>query len=608
MARQLKLVKRLDLAAVAADADVLDILLWLSDKGWIQSSDGNEVITLHIPGEDDDDLAANVQLLDAKLREIEWAKDKLEPYGVWLRAQLTGETGARQAYALDGKRSPGHAVSGLFIKESFLESYQLGLTRVPLWENTDEVDIPIEAAISANGGMLNYVGLNGDAAARIASLVMGSDAGTFVTEFWIGAKDDRGGTINPFNFVPVWNLHNGTLWGDDDVSVEVDATALDGYKVRAGWAWGDLTLLPKVTIQLSQAVSFHLADQRGRYRALLRARVTDPSLISRVRLGQAFVSNDLATFAYNSRQLIGPGSGWFYYDMGQVSIPPLRSPSGTTWDNAGFRIDAEKVSGTGDLELDSLILIPMDHSLHAVCDNFGVDSVTILNLVSWPDGDLTGLITDFEGMSVQAVIPNQNNWALPQGNGAIVCAAQYADESDLDLTIWPTLRVYERWQTLRGSGQSSITVLNPSFEIAGAGEEPFAGWTAYVEGVGNLVERAAYSHTGTYSAAVTIAVAGTAEVLQDFYVVASRWIALRFWGYSGYYSVYDLTHDEDIVAETLFNFSPSEDPWHEVTEIFQVPEGCLSIEVLLYDYDTVARETPGPLHFDDVSLEYVPEP
>ena len=120
MAVQIKLVRREDTKAVASDVSSISLLSGTDGfdleyyGGWTQAvaqglTPGNlaETLNLIVTGDDKDDLAANLQALDDKLKQAEWYwDDPTERYGVYLRAQLTGETHARETLVRRGDGQP----------------------------------------------------------------------------------------------------------------------------------------------------------------------------------------------------------------------------------------------------------------------------------------------------------------------------------------------------------------------------------------------------------------------------------------------------------------------------------------------------------------------
>lgn len=100
-------------------------------------------------------------------------------------------------------------------------------------------------------------------------------------------------------------------------------------------------------------------DARGEYRGLLRCRQTVAGDVIKVRLGWGGVSLDTANVVQSGN--------WFWIDLGLISVPRGADPvydgfSGVELAAAGTNLDvsAQRVSGTGGLDMDVLLLVPAD--------------------------------------------------------------------------------------------------------------------------------------------------------------------------------------------------------------------------------------------------------
>jgi hypothetical protein len=230
MAEQLALVKRDDFTS---DVSVLNLLSgdWLADQGWEMSlGDGSEpvdeALMLHVPGTSDNDLAANVQALDAMLAQVKRFENPLEPYGVWLRTQLPGETNARQALILEAKRDKAMVIGPFAQQKHMLREYILGLKRTSAWEAIAKTDYH-QVNLETIGGMESVLGVGGDLSARLARVTIEPAAWTEpLTRLWLGFRSDRFG--NAGYFTPRWDVELGTLGTGAAVSNADDATATGG--------------------------------------------------------------------------------------------------------------------------------------------------------------------------------------------------------------------------------------------------------------------------------------------------------------------------------------------------------------------------------------------
>jgi hypothetical protein len=466
MAQVLSLVKRKDLAAFGTESgsDILDLLPWLAREGWVQNTsqageDVEEAISLNVSGASHDLLAAAIQSIDAKIHESILTRSLLQLNGIWLRAKLDGETNTRQAYVTTLRRGKAEVFSP-FVKDSFLPDYQIGLTRKPYWEGIAQVDIATGASINVNGGKLAYT-LDGDVPGRIAKMVVTAETNSLqnLNRFWIGIQDTRYGT--PANFQPIWTLHptgghNPAI--DFDTTESSDATAVSGYKQTCTFA-----TVPTMAQRTAETMYEVLGgggafnDQRGIYRVLLRAKTTS-TRAARVRLKTGFSYNSGYYFgAYGNRTPIS-NTNWGYYDLGVVSIPSWKIPADLDLRYQFLAIEAESVSGSGNLDLDCLMLVPAEHQIYIQSVDFAVVNSSVgddfaMDVLSFPDGQLTALLRRQDPAypyPLENVLPSQTEWALPQGSGVIVVVAT-GSNSYSGQKINLDLDVYERWAVLRGT-------------------------------------------------------------------------------------------------------------------------------------------------------------
>lgn len=447
MAEQLKLAWRPD---IGSDVDALDLLPWLAETGYEQaiSHDGkpvDEVITLHVPGTSDDNLATQTQALDLKAKEIEWSRRPTQANAVWLVRQQAGETNARRACVSAMRRGPAK-VTSVFAEQSRLVDYPVGITRGPYWENTSIVTLS-SASISLLGGTLAY-SLNGDVPGRAASLTLnptqpGGGLTLQTDEFWIGCKTAREGG-DPAHFQPVWDLTAaGTLGADTTVS---GSTLVCTFATTTAMA-------ARATISIDDAVASagNWAAQAGQYIVLMRCNITG-TLVADVRLAVGYAGT--TNFSTGDHESVSEINPTLHALDTAVNLPPSYAGAGTLGQVA-LRIEAEKVSGTGNLVMEKLVLIPsLEGSLHGhstVPAKSSTASVLqqILALQR-PSGLIIGNVYDATTSKVLDIYhPDDMGWGVPAGSGIIVLAGQ-AFENPAP-TAMLELQVYERWATLRGN-------------------------------------------------------------------------------------------------------------------------------------------------------------
>lgn len=461
------------------DIDVLD----LSTDGYSLAVDGyfpmaapigaksvHEVITLKLQGSSKNDLAAMTQEIDEKIKQVQWWIDApgVERYQVWLRVQLENETYPRQAQILNIQ--PPDKIR-LFTPEeridNYIGSYSLGIERTPFWE---PLNAPNQAATTISGiDTIGGIGtvvptINGDVPARLSkTIITVPDANNYQGEWWIGWKSSRLG--NAANFVSVWSLRlSQYLNAASGVTSVADATAYDGNKLQCTFA--DATLVTRSITLVSDVVSdsAKYLDQRGSYSVLLRAKLSGSGQ-ARARLLYSFGDGTLMfSPIYRSRVLIS-GTNWAFYDMGTVVIPSLRIYAGNSLGNAAIAIQAERISGASNLDLDCLVLIPnAEGSIHLTTVGgvnmiVGQGNVNIFQapdetISAYPDRTVGGLVEVYFSMTYQS-----NRWGLPLttgGSSIVVFSGQQIGGNDTRIstkgkTSNLSFLYVPRWRTLRGN-------------------------------------------------------------------------------------------------------------------------------------------------------------
>jgi hypothetical protein len=388
----------------------------------------------------------------------------LRRYRVAIRAQLSNETNARQAY-LSALKFGSNKLYDQHIKENYLGDWTLGFTRTAAWESTSERLANNQYGsppthLDALGGMWRIaitgspITVYGDLPARARRTYVHGSGGAVLYECWLGWKTDRYSADYGY-FVPYWNLRKASTFGADTTggTTNADATAKDGYKVIVTFAT-HTELAERVRISVADILAAHRDAMIGEYKILLRA-MAYGGLSSLVRVGSGYTSSS----DFSKQHLVRINKPyWHLYDLGNVSIP--NAGGGAFFDqisNAGLAIEAEKESGGGSsrLYLDGLILIPVtDGMLHIQpaagigTTESGVNSAYIsIN----PDGSIEGNITDTTALK-DTFIPDSMRWSIPLGNHLLVGAGTPGPAaSALTDTFDVLFGFYERWLTLRGA-------------------------------------------------------------------------------------------------------------------------------------------------------------
>jgi hypothetical protein len=141
--------------------------------------------------------------------------------------------------------------------------------------------------------------------------------------------------------------------------------------------------------------------------------------------------------------------------MGEVRIAPSRLKTfyvdqDFLFSGAGFRLDAERVSGAGNLELDCFILIPTAEGNLHLNSVGGFTTSDTANVDNRADGELSGFVST-SGTPIETLALDAREWGLPPPSGNFIVAAQRPTESVKTDTLQIIGNLYERYATLRGS-------------------------------------------------------------------------------------------------------------------------------------------------------------
>ena len=342
--------------------------------------------------------------------------------------------------------------------EFILPRYRLGLERTPWWEALTYATLSGEP-LNCLGSVNTYsAGLVvGDIDARMARIeFMGTPGGGGpVYKCWLGFRSSRWGT--PANFQSKWECELGTVGTDTATSTAEDTTAsgVTPKIMRCTFAT-NATMQPRVTVRMEVVMGANYADQRGHFLVLLRAKCTDGTTVANVRLLNGWGGQ--TAWQTNDRIRVS-GTSWNLYEMGKIQIPLHGHLFGDFDDPRSYslRLEAERVAGTGSLDLDVLLLIPVGEGF-VFAEGGEVQYVTSpgvsfqpMTIQHRPDGriDTAGYDVLYDGpyFTVNAQVLG----GIPVGAGAAVLAGQRQASSVLADAIGLNIRFFPRWATLRGA-------------------------------------------------------------------------------------------------------------------------------------------------------------
>lgn len=363
-----------------------------------------------------------------------WRTNPLQSGGVWLEwgidaePRVSAEVGypAKRAWVYGGeieimnvRGMPGALLNGrVFVR--------LAIRRHAAFENLEEVS-DSETSIGW-GDVIDLTGLQaekGTLPGRIRrALVYETTTGQYMAEFWLGIRPEN---IDPQSVTVLWELEAGT--NGTDTSNSSDATASDGSKKTCSFAT-ETGLDARVTITPYQAAGAgYCSELAGRYLILLRCKVgssTECGIL--MRHGSA---TDYGLTA--SEPVYIDNTSWKLVELGEVTIPAQGYRDEFSIDieyairKFTIRIDAERLSGSGSLDLDALYLIPADHFIH-VRYPATPSEVYMMEGITLPDDDLNLHLWELANDAYIFGEQSARDWVIPLDIGIAVVAGQKATE------------------------------------------------------------------------------------------------------------------------------------------------------------------------------------
>lgn len=413
-----------------------------------------------------DELARLFQVLD-ELRTLaeQFIRDSSESSPTWLYAQMESETGQRRALVravgLKWTTMPTALHGGA---ESNRVEVTLTVEREPVWEDPDYTSASIMLTETAGAAIVyDYTAgatphdVLGDAPARILPLVIRTDdTGAPLGRLWMGFRSyDKHGDVD--DFVPIWECEAGTLGTDAALAADATASPGGGGNTKVTITPGTATWAKRLTIELVDVANNIQSRQFGDFLWLMRFSTAGADVWEvQLRFGYGgmadadFVQRDIVPLTNTS---------WDYVEMGRQRVPlrdiqvfPISLMPSINDNTFAVQIWARRTSGSGALDLDCLLPVPIDEGWckswdFALPSNYDADWL-------WGEGP--------KGKpSVSTVIPagfdyaaafSYHDFRVPVGDGRLVIVYAGPFSHSISTGISTTyFGYYERWLNLRGA-------------------------------------------------------------------------------------------------------------------------------------------------------------
>jgi hypothetical protein len=324
--------------------------------------------------------------------------------------------------------------------------------------------------------------VDGDVPARISPLTIAFDLNGGVDRVWIGVRSI--GDVK--NFVPIWELEDGTL-NASETGIAVDAASDtsgaspgNGYGsyvevVETDLDWDTSTFLEVLKISMSD-ITTNEQDNYGLMLWLLRAKVTSGTWEVQFQYGASDSTVDRA-FSEGKKVVEISGSDWEIYEM-DIQATFLRNlkaistsiASDQVENDFAIRIMARRTSGTGDLYVDCVCPIPVDEGFLSISDFVASESDLLADVTlkatfsEGPSGETDALMHYETSDPAYGFLnfgqPEWTNFRLPPVDSstevALIVSIAETDKQDITssfggYTISTDSKFYERWSALRGS-------------------------------------------------------------------------------------------------------------------------------------------------------------
>ena len=445
----------------------------LAEGGWVQQIPAGdnvtliETLTFRVKATSQDDLAARLQVLDNWITRVGYYQSRAMRTAVWLRVKVAGESEYRQALITRMQYAINESAFGtLWADAKFIGTLTIVLERSAFWEEiTPQVETPVNA-FNYLPDVLSVV-TAGDVQARIWKAVINSNVvgSNRQNTGYLGFKDDR--YYDPANFYPVRALNGYEAGAGSDVTFVDDTATMGGKKLVCDFGT-DETLIQRHNLPIKYVTTFDgvnitisesTTDSiRGEYLCLMKANITSTAVVrARIKIGYTGASTGDRIYP----RLTISGTSPALYEMGVITLPQDRSSAFNTVLSTSIKLDAELVSGSGDLEVDSYILIPMENAVKFYTDDGIIVTSGDLNR----DGIIeTTPVLESYGYTTYATAPeifdvmslSTFNWFMPVSSNnqpsALVGAIASDDNSTLKTTEWiASISYFRRWRTLRGN-------------------------------------------------------------------------------------------------------------------------------------------------------------
>jgi len=408
-------------------------------------------------------------------RAAEYWVDQQQTTPVWLTCKLDGETNSRRAlvkaihfeFRNEGWQEWLYQECGTGVPPTKLWGTLL-VERHPYWERPTGRAFPNTTPTAAAAVAYDYTttaDVVGDVGARINALAFRGSAA--LNYFWMGLRSaNKHGT--PANFVPVWELEDGTMGADSTADAATEPNTASpgggsGSRVVVAenvleWdnTWANVCHITLNDVGYDTAAKIPCSF--GRFLVLCRAKIGAGTWEMRLMTGYPITG-----YSYTDPVEVDD-TDWVYYEMGIVNVPPrnlqaIEDAYFSTDNEEDFTVylNAQRTSGAGNLFVDCLCWVPLDEGFF--CTKDGLSSATQDTILGEGPKEDTAVVvySSVTAGTFDICTFEFENFRLPIGDGRLICVYSTAGADVFATTIEfadaaEVASYYtERWISLRGS-------------------------------------------------------------------------------------------------------------------------------------------------------------
>jgi hypothetical protein len=260
---------------------------------------------------------------------------------------------------------PGQGGLGPLLNSDGFAYVTLALEHTPWWESAT-LGTASAAGISMNGGTARLTVTPGDLSSRVRTFQVSNFTGTTaLDDLWAGIRPTYAGTTN---FKSRWECELGVnVSASYGTASDVgDTAAINGTAVQCTFA-DNTTMGQRFRVNAFNIMGTASDDMTGRYLALGRLKCgTSTEFIVDLYHGLGQLGD-----TPQGIEMVGEtkvtNNLYKLVELGNVQIPPtglkIFDDFGTDTIDTWLYIYAQRISGTGNLWLDCIVLIPSEHML-----------------------------------------------------------------------------------------------------------------------------------------------------------------------------------------------------------------------------------------------------